>query len=239
MRRFADTLQWADDRGFAIDAAVDERMGFLRRTYLHLAGEIGAVGLVTYLALQSAAAQKLAVYLWSNFILYLAAFFGVAFISRKLMEGRKSMAVQYAGAGLWVVFLGILVTPLAMIAHAKFGSYAILGQGFLLTMCAFVGITAYVFMTKKDFSFIGGALSMATWILIGLAFLSFFFGGFGGGSIWSILWVILLCGWILYDTSKVLHHRRVGEHVAASVDLLVDFIYLFIHIVILLMNSRD
>jgi FtsH-binding integral membrane protein len=51
--------------------------------------------------------------------------------------------------------------------------------------------------------------------------------------------VVLLSGWVLYDTSQIIHRRRIGEHVAASVDLLVDFVYLFIHIVMLLLSSRD
>ena len=235
MRRFAETLQWADDRGFAIDAAVDERVGFIRKTYLHLTAELGAVGLLAWMGTQVPLLQSLALALWSNFIIYFACFLGASFITRKLLAGHKPMSAQYLGAGIWVFLLGLLVTPLVMIAPG-----AILAQGFVLTLCAFVGITAYVFTTKKDFSYIGGALSMATMILIGIAFLSFFMGGMGSGFPWfSVLAALLMCGWILYDTSRMLHHRRVGEHVAASVDLLVDFVYLFIHIVILLLGSRD
>jgi FtsH-binding integral membrane protein len=232
-------MTWAEDKGFAIDAAVNERMGFIRRTYLHLLGEIGAVGLVTWITLQTPALSRIAVGLLSNMLFYFAAFFGVALVSRKLMAGERSAATQYVGAGLWVVLLGLLVAPLAMIVHAKTGSYDILGRGFLLTGCVFGGLSAYVFTTKKDFSFLGGALSMASLLLLGVAVISVFLGWGGGSPVWSILWVVLLGGWVLYDTSQVLHHRRVGQHVAASVDLLVDFVYLFIHIVLLLMRSRD
>jgi FtsH-binding integral membrane protein len=231
-------MTWAKDAGFAIDAAVNERTRFIRRTYVHLVGELGAVALATVVILQSPALQQLAVALLSNFLIYLAAFFGVSLITRKLLEGRKSLAIQYAGAAVWVFFLGLLVAPLAMIAEAKFGSYAILGEGLILTGCVFTGLTAYTFFTKKDFSFLGGALSVASWTLIGVALISFLFGGFSASPIWSILWVVLLAGWVLYDTSKLLHRRHVNEYVAASVDLLVDFVYMFIHIVILLMG-RD
>jgi FtsH-binding integral membrane protein len=189
--------------------------------------------------LQSAFLQRIAVALLGNFIIYLAAFFGVSLLTRKLLDGRKSLGAQYAGAAVWVFFLGLLVAPLAMIAHAKFGSYAILGEGLVLTGCVFVGLTAYTFFTKKDFSYLGGILSIASWTLIGVALISFVLGGFSGSPVWSILWVLLLAAWVLYDTSKLLHRRHVDEYVAASVDLLVDFVYLFIHIVFLLMGSRD
>jgi len=237
MRRFADTMTWADDRGFAIDAAVDERLGFIRRTYLHLIGELAGVALVTYITLQSETLSKVAFMLLGNLLIYFAAFFAVSLVSRKLMEGRKSLAIQYAGAGLWIFFLGLLVAPLAIIAKTNLGSYAVLWEGFLLTAFVFGGLTAYVFITRKDFSFLGGTIWLLSWLLVGACVLGVF-AGFAG--LWmSVLWVALLAGWVLYDTSKVIHHRRVDEHVAASVDLLVDFVYMFIHIVILLMGSRD
>ncbi|MHC4956979.1 MAG: Bax inhibitor-1/YccA family protein [Planctomycetota bacterium] len=239
MRRFADSMSWeADQGGFAINSALNERLGFIRKTYLHLGVELMAVAGVTALCLQIPAMQRLAIALISNFIIYIGVFFGVSLISRKLMEGTKSIGVQYAGAALWVFFLGLLITPLAMIAHAKFGNYSVLFEAFVMTACVFGGLTAYVFFTKKDFSFMRGALVVVSWTMVGFALISFLFGGFGGSPIWSMIWVVLLGGWVLYDTSNVLHHRRVDQHVAASVDLLVDFVYMFIHILSLLMN-RD
>jgi FtsH-binding integral membrane protein len=62
--------------------------------------------------------------------------------------------------------------------------------------------------------------------------------GGAGGIVYSIVWAVLLAGWVLYDTSKVMYRRRVTEHVAASVDLLVDFVFMFLHIVQILMASR-
>jgi len=239
MRRFADSMTWAKDSGFAIDAAVNERVTFIRRTYLHLVGELGGVALATTVVLQSPVLQRLAVGLMGNIILYLAAFFGLSLLTRKLLEGRKSLAVQYTGAALWVFFLGLLVAPLAMMAQARFGSYAVLGEGLLLTGCVFGGLTAYTFFTKKDFSYLGGFISIASFALIGVAVISFFLGGFAASPIYSILWIALLSLWVLYDTSKLLHRRHVDEYVAASVDLLLDFVYMFIHIVFLLMGSRD
>jgi FtsH-binding integral membrane protein len=239
MRRFADSMTWASESGFAIDAAVSDRTRFIRRTYVHLVGELGAVALATALILQTPALQRVAVGLLSNLIVYLAVVFGVSMITRKLLDGRKSLAVQYTGAAVWVFFLGLLVSPLAMAAKARFGSYDVLGEGLVLTGCVFAGLTAYTFFTKKDFSFLGGILSIASWTLIGIAVIFFFLGGFSGSPIYSLVWVVLLSGWVLYDTSQVLHRRHVDEYVAASVDLLVDFVYMFIHIVFLLMGSRD
>lgn len=116
------------------------------------------------------------------------------------------------------------------------GSYEVVGQAFVPTACIFTGITAYVLTTKKDFSFIGAAMWMATFAAMGIGLLLYFMGGSGG--IWySIMWIVLMCGWVLYDTSKVLHRYPVNAAVAASVMLLVDFVYLFLHILMLLMRG--
>ncbi len=240
MRRFADSMTWADDKGFAISAALDSRMAFVRRTYAHLLGELAAVAAIVYVAVQTPALQRLAVGLMSHLAIYLLAFFGVSLVTRAMLTGQKSLGIQYAAAAIWVFFLGLLVTPLAMITRDVTGSYALLGQGAILTGCVFTGITAYVFFTKRDFSFLGGALWMISWIALGLGIVLSIFGGFGNSTalLYSCGMVLLLGGWVLYDTSKVLHHRHVSEHVAASVDLLVDFVYMFIHIVLILLRSR-
>jgi len=240
MRRFAESMTWAEDKGFAISAALDSRMAFVRRTYAHLLGELAAVAAIVYVSLQTPALQRLAFGLMGNWLVYVAAFFGISLVTRAMLAGQKSMGIQYAAAAIWVFFLGLLVTPLAMIAQRVTGSYAILGQSAILTGCVFTGITAYVFFTKKDFSFLGGALWMISWIAFGLGIVLSIFGGFGNSTalLYSCGMVLLLGGWVLYDTSKVLHHRHVNEHVAASVDLLIDFVYMFIYIVSILLRSR-
>lgn len=240
MRRFADSMAWGEDRGFAIGAAVDARMAFVRRTYAHLFAELAAVALLVYVAIQTPALQDLASGLMGSFWIYLAVVFGISLVTRRMLEGRTSLAIQYVAAGIWVFFLGLLVTPLAVFVQKTTGSYALLGQAAVLTGCVFGGITAYVFTTKKDFSFLRGALSALSMLGIGIAIVSYFLGGFGAGMslVYSVGWAILLSGWVLYDTSKVLHRRAVDQHVAASVDLLVDFVYLFIYIARILLGSR-
>jgi FtsH-binding integral membrane protein len=224
--------------GFAIHAAVNARMSFIRRTYLHLAAEIVLVGFVAALVVRTPfLLSHVAMPIVGNMIFYILALFGVSFVSRKLMERQPSVALQYAGAGLWVVFLGLIVGAFAYYVGLATGSYAILGQAFVLTGCVFTGLTAYVFFTKKDFSPMGGALSVITMIVFGVSIILAFMGG-AGGIVYSIVWAVLLAGWVLYDTSKVMYRRRVTEHVAASVDLLVDFVFMFLHIVQILMASR-
>ena len=84
---------------------------------------------------------------------------------------------------------------------------------------------------------LGGALSILTSIALFGSIAYFIFGGSAGLG-FNIIWVLLIGGWVLYDTSNVLHRRNVQEHVAASVDLLVDFVYMLIYIAMILLNSQ-
>ena len=243
MRRFAEQMGWAADRGgFAIDAAVDERLGFLKKTYTHLTVQILAVGALTWTFIQNdELIAKFAGFFSGGsmgMIIYLACFFGLSLVTRKMMAGGKPLSIQYLAAGMWVVFLSILVSPLCYIAAEITGGYGIITEAFILTLCVFGSLTAYALTTKKDFSFLRGAIWIGSVSLIGVAFLLMFMGGSGG--IWySILWVVLLAAWTLYDTSQILHHRATDQYVAASVDLLLDFVYMFMHLLMILLNSRD
>jgi FtsH-binding integral membrane protein len=51
--------------------------------------------------------------------------------------------------------------------------------------------------------------------------------------------IALACSYILYDTSNVLHHYRIGQHVAAALALFASVALLFWYILRLFMRSRD
>ncbi len=59
MRKFAEAISWAKEGGFAIDAAVDERMAFIRRTYTTLLIQLIGVVLATSLSIKTGLAMTL------------------------------------------------------------------------------------------------------------------------------------------------------------------------------------
>ena len=62
---------------------------------------------------------------------------------------------------------------------------------------------------------------------------------FALGPIFTYAMIALACGYILYDTSNVLHHYHIGQHVAASLALFSSVVLLFWYILRLFMSSRD
>ena len=60
-------------------------------------------------------------------------------------------------------------------------------------------------------------------------------------SIGLLAMIGFACGYILYDTSNILHHYRTDQHVAASLALFASVALLFWYVLRLLMalSSRD
>jgi FtsH-binding integral membrane protein len=239
MRTFAEQMGWVADRGgFAIDAAVDERLGFLRKTYALLTMQIALVGgLVSLLIQNEELLVQVTRVLFGNILVYLAILFGVSLLTRSMLRGDRSLGVQSAAAGIWVVFLAALTAPMCYFARQATGSFAIVGQAFVLTISIFGALTTYVLTTRKDFSFLRGALWIGSVAMLAIV-LIFSFAGFAGRAWIPFAYVALLGGWTLYDTSQVLHRRPVSQAVAASVDLLVDFVFMFIYVLMILLNSQ-
>ena len=121
---------------------------------------------------------------------------------------------------------------LALGAAGAAGGMLVL-QALLLTAAVFISLTTYVFVTKKDFSWIGGALSMGLMILLMWSFMNMIFpvtfGGFGH-SIFSMFGAVLFSGYILYDTSNIMHHMGPDDYILAAVSLYLDIINLFLYL---------
>jgi FtsH-binding integral membrane protein len=63
------------------------------------------------------------------------------------------------------------------------------------------------------------------------------FMGFTLGIVWAYLMVVLACGFIVYDTSNVIHHHRTDEHVAASLELFASVALMFWYVLRIFMLS--
>jgi protein lifeguard len=111
-----------------------------------------------------------------------------------------------------------------------------------ITLSTFVGLTAYVMHTKKDFNFLGAGLCSCLWILIIGGIISAFLPNM---PIFNVAMAILGCitavGYILYDTSEIINRMEIDEYVFACMSLYIDIIMLFVNLLQLLTggNNRD
>jgi FtsH-binding integral membrane protein len=108
------------------------------------------------------------------------------------------------------------------------------------TLAVFGVLTAVVFVTRKDFSFLGPILGIAGLLIFGAIILSIL-GMLNLGTGFCMLLVVFASGAILYDTSNILHHYRTEQYVAASLALFASVGLLFWYIlqIVISLSGRD
>ncbi|MCA9547318.1 MAG: Bax inhibitor-1/YccA family protein [Myxococcales bacterium] len=204
----------------AAHASVNERAEFLRLTYLHLAGAVLLTTAVAYGLVNSAFAPWMLTKLAGSqfsWLVVLGLFGVVSFVAQRWAAQPTNQAMQYVGLGLYAVAEAVIFVPLLFIA-AFYSDPKVLPTAAVMTLVVFGGLTASVFITKKDFSFMGRALQLAGFAAFGIIVAAILFG-FSLGTLFAGAMILLMSGYILYYTSNVLHHYPVGAHVAAALAL--------------------
>ncbi|MEM6391978.1 MAG: Bax inhibitor-1 family protein [Planctomycetota bacterium] len=231
--------QWAD--GPAAAAPVDARMAFIQRTYLHLTGAVFAfAGLCALLLYATPLPEIMLSWLGTSrlsWLVILGAFIGVGWMAESWARSDSSKPVQYLGLGVYIVAEAIIFLPMLYIAMKVAPNAIPLAAG--TTVLLFGALTASVFLTKHDFSWTRGLLSVgmiAALIFIGISI--FVPMSEGLWLFFTCAMIFLACGYILYYTSNILHHYRTDQHVAASLALFAAVALLFWYLLQLFM-SRD
>jgi len=223
----------------AAEADAADRAAFIRRTYTHLAGAIAAFVALEYVLIHSAVGGKLVNLMLggrSSWIVVLLGFMGVSWLADKWARSDASPAMQYLGLGLYTVAQAVIFLPLLVIAMVQ-STPDVIPMAGIITGLLFVGLTATVFMTRKDFSFMRGILTVGGFVAFGVIICSIVFG-FNLGLIFSGAMVLFAAGSILYTTSNVLLHYRTDQHVAASLALFSGVMLLLWYVLRILMSRR-
>jgi FtsH-binding integral membrane protein len=108
----------------------------------------------------------------------------------------------------------------------------------IITGIVFLGLTAFTFLSRADFSWMGRMLWVAGLAAVAAVLCGAIFN-FSLGLWFAVAMVVLASAYILYDTSNVLHHYRTNQHVAASLALFASVALLLWYVVRILMYLRD
>ena len=222
-------------------ARPNERAQFIQRTYTHLAGAVGAFIVLEFLLFQTGIAAGITSFVFASRFSWLAILGGFAllgWLARSLTAQADSVQTQYIGLGIYVVGEAIIFAPLIYMA-AAFSDASVIPTAGILTLVMFGGLTAIAFTTRKDFTFLGGILTMGGFVALGLIVCSVIFG-FTLGLFFSVVMVVFASAAILYDTSKVMHHYAPHQYVAASLELFASVALLFWYIlrIVMALSSR-
>jgi uncharacterized protein len=241
--------------GAVATMGVSDRVAFLRKTYTHLGVALIAFATITggMLKLMPETSFKFSRWAFSgawNWLLVLGLFMLVGYVAERLARSETSRGLQYVGLAIAVTAQALLLQPMIWILMLKFGAGeinvdgsgmlsgqagAILMQAVVITLAIFIGLTVTVFVTRKDFSFLRGALAIGAFAALGVIIASAIFG-FSLGALFSGAMILLMAGYILYQTSLVMSEFPPSAYVAASLLLFSTIATLFWYVLRLLME---
>ncbi len=215
----------------AAQATVAERMGFIRKVYaLFFAATLFAIGGV---ALGMSYPPLFEFALDHPWIMLFAMLGGVMGAQAVRHVRGLNLLVLFA----FTTFTGVVISPLMF--YISQVNPASIWQAGLLTVGIFGGLTAYVFISKRDFSFLRGMLwtGLIVMILGGLANV-FIVGSSALGFGLAAATLLLFAGFVLYDTSYIIRQYPTKEYVAGALSLYLDAFNIFLALIRILNAGR-
>ena len=231
-----------DDMGSltVAQAPAATRASFMVQTYLHLVGAILLfVGIEMIFFSSETIVGLAASVLQSGRLAWLGImvlFVGAAALANRLAYSDQSPMVQYLGLALYAFIEAVIFLPLLLLAM-MFAPEAI-PQAAWATAIIFGLLSVAVFITRANFSFLRTGLLFGTFALVAIIIASMLFG-FQISGIITWVGIALACGYILYDTSNVIHAYQPGQHVAAALALFASVMLLFWYVLRLFILRRD
>ncbi len=218
-----------------------EKATFYRKTYTHVAYALLAFILIEYVFIsmfEDAVITLIDLMFSSSFswLIVLGIFWLGSTMADKLAHD-PSRETQYLGLGLYVLLEAIIFLPLIYTAAVSSTGTDMLTQATIVTLCLFGGLTAVVFMTNKNFSFLKTGLVIGSFIVLGLIVAGSIFG-FNLGLWFSVAMVVFAGAAILYQTSKVKYEYTESQYVGAALGIFASVMLLFWYILRIFM-SRD
>jgi len=237
---------YAQFGNIAADATPDARRTFIRKTYMHLTVAVYALVLLEFLYFQVLPLDQWVPDMFSQRWGWFALFGGymvVSYIARGWAESDASVSKQYLGLYSYVFAFSVILCPLLWIGNhfampIAGGHYSTILVAAIATLAVFGVLTATVFLTGKDFSFLGPILGISGLVIFALIALGMF-GLLNLGTGFAMVLVVFAAGAILYDTSNVLHHYRTEQYVAASLALFASVGLLFWYILQIVISLSD
>ena len=205
----------------AAEASVSDRIAFIRKVYaLFFAATLFAIGGVVlglaFPPLMILAAEHPII----MFIVMIGAVMGAQAV-------RHVPGVNLAALFGFTTLTGVIISPVLYVI-GRTNPASILQAG-VMTVAIFGGLTAYVFVSRRDFSFLRGMVTVGLVVVIGAGLMNIFFvGSLGLGFAISVAALLLFAGFVLYDTSNIIRRYPTNEYVAGALSLYLDAFNIFL-----------
>lgn len=169
-------------------------------------------------------------------LLTLGGYFGLLFLTAKFRNSALGLAFVFALTG----FMGYTLGPILNAYLALPNGSQVVMSAMGLTGTIFLGLSAYALTSRKDFSFMGSFLMVGIIVAFMAGLGAIFFDMPGLSLAVSAMFVLLMSGLILYETSNIIHGGETN-YIMATVTLYVSIFNLFTSLLHLLgfMSGED
>jgi hypothetical protein len=216
-------------------AAPEAQATFYRKTYSHV-----AIALLAFIAVETALQLLIPQELMFKMIegkwvwMFVLGGFWLGSMLAQRWTQSQDRNTQYMGLAFYVFLEALIFLP--MIAFAMImGGTAILAQAGIITLALFGGLTALVFFTRVDFSFLRSVLVIGGFVSLGLIVAGAIFG-FNLGLWFSLLMVGLAGGGILYETYNIKNVYQTDQYVGAALQMFSSIMLLYWYVLRILLS---
>ncbi len=187
----------------------------IRNTYLLLSLTLAFAAVVAGVAV----ALKLP---HPGIVLTLVGYFGLLFAVHKLKDSGLGILAVFGLTGFMGYTLGPIISRYLGLPNGGELVMQALGASAVL----FIGLSGYALTTRKNFSFMGGFLTVGILVAFVAGLAAVFFEIPALSLTVSAAFVLLMSGLILYETSNIIHGGETN-YVLATVTLFVSIFNLF------------
>lgn len=147
-------------------------------------------------------------------------------------------------AGLGVVFaitglLGLSLGPILSLYLSLHNGPSIVATALGGTGVIFFGLSGYALTTRKDFSFLGGFLFVGFLVILLAALANLFLAIPAVSLAISAVVILIMSGFILFDTSRMIHYSEQTNYILMAVSLYLSIFNIFISLLQLLGVAGD
>lgn len=221
-------------------SAIEDRVAFYKKTYAHVAGGVLIFIFFETFLLKSETVVNFALSMTQGYkwLIMLGGFMFITHYAESMALKTQDKTKQYLAYGLYIFAEAFIFVPLLYMAiYMIDGGMDIINQAGIVTLSLFTGLSAVVFVTKKDFSFLKSGLTIGFFIALGLIAGGMLFG-FNLGLWFSVGMCLLAGGSILYQTSNLVHKYTEDEYIPAALGLFASLMLLFWYVLQIFL-SRD
>ncbi len=207
-----------------------DRATLVRRTYsLVLVGVLLTVAACAWTMSQPSIMQLVVRHPFLTFFAALAPLMGAQYF-------RGQYPLNISLTLLFTLIQGVWIAPLVYTMEQR--QPGVSGQAAVLTLSTFAVLTAYAFVSRRDFSAWGSFFVVGLWVLIGTSLLNLFFQN-QSASLWiAAATVLVFSGMLVYDTWRLRNRYGPDDYVIAAVQIYLDLLNMFTAILRLLGGRR-